>query len=41
MRPRSEYLAFRKYRDKLFALDKLGAITTWSVTTGKALEQKT
>jgi hypothetical protein len=41
MKPRNEYLAFRKANDKLFALDKLGAITTWSVTTGKVLELKT
>ena len=38
MRPRDEYLAFRRFKDKLYALDKLGALTTWSVTTGKVLE---
>lgn len=41
MRPRREYLAFRKYNDKLYALDKLGGVTVWSVITGKVLEQKT
>lgn len=41
MRPRNEYLAFRKFKDRLLALDKLGALTTWGVTTGKVLEQKT
>ena len=35
MRPRKEYLGFRKYQDKIMALDKRGNITTWSVLTGK------
>jgi hypothetical protein len=35
MRPRKEYLAFRKFKEKLMALDKKGNITTWSVLTGK------
>jgi hypothetical protein len=38
MRPRNEYLAFRKFNDRLLALDKLGALTMWSVITGKVLE---
>lgn len=41
MRPRNEYLAFRKFHDRLLALDKFGALTMWSVLTGKVLEQKT
>jgi hypothetical protein len=35
MRPRKEYLGFRKYQDKIMALDKRGNITTWNVLTGK------
>ena len=35
MRPRKEYLSFRKFNDKFMALDKKGNITTWSVLTGK------
>ena len=35
MRPRKEYLSFRKFKSKLMALDKKGNITTWSVLTGK------
>ena len=35
MRPRKEYLSFRKFKDKFMALDKKGNITTWSVLTGK------
>jgi hypothetical protein len=31
-------LAFRKFNDRLLALDKLGALTMWSVITGKVLE---
>lgn len=38
MRPRNEYLAFRKFKDRLLALDKLGAITTWGITTGKVID---
>jgi hypothetical protein len=35
MRPRKEYLSFRKFNDKFMALDKRGNITMWSVLTGK------
>jgi hypothetical protein len=35
MRPRKEYLSFRKFKDKFMALDKKGNITTWNVLTGK------
>jgi hypothetical protein len=35
MRPRKEYLGFRKFKDKIVALDKKGNFTTWNVLTGK------
>ncbi len=37
MKPRYKYLAFKKYKDKLIALDKKGFLTTWSIITGKIL----
>ena len=37
MRPRHKYLAFKKIKDKLIALDKKGFLTTWSIITGKIL----
>lgn len=40
MRPRTDYLAFRKFGDRLYALDRWGYITIWDVMTGKVLEQK-
>lgn len=39
MKARSEYIVFRKINDKLIALDDDGCLTTWSVVTGKVLEQ--
>jgi hypothetical protein len=39
MRKRSEYICFRKIHDKLIALDEDNVLTTWSVVTGKILEQ--
>lgn len=38
MRQRHKYIAFKKSKDKLIALDKKGYLTTWSVETGKILE---
>lgn len=40
MRPRNEYLSFRKFNDKLIALDKQGTLISWSVVTGKVLDFK-
>jgi hypothetical protein len=40
MRPRKEYLGFRKYKERIFALDKKGNFTTWFVLTGK-IDSKT
>jgi hypothetical protein len=39
MKVRSEYIVFRKIHDRLIALDDDGCLTTWSVVTGKLLEQ--
>ncbi|CDW78106.1 wd-40 repeat protein [Stylonychia lemnae] len=41
MRERKKYLAFKKQKDKLIALDKKGTLTTWSIQTGKILEHNT
>ena len=40
MKPRNKYLAFKKSRDKLIALDKKGFLTTWSIITGKILQHQ-
>ena len=40
MKPREDYLVFKKSRDRLMALDRKGRVTTWSVLTGKVLEHK-
>jgi hypothetical protein len=40
MRPRKEYLGFRKHKERIFALDKKGNFTTWFVLTGK-IDSKT
>ena len=40
MKPREEYLTCKRVKDRLMALDRKGRITTWSVLTGKVLEQK-
>jgi hypothetical protein len=40
MKPREEYIIFKKVRDRLIALDKKGRITIWSVLTGKVLEDR-
>ncbi len=40
MRPRKEYLGFRKYKERICALDKKGNFTTWFVLTGK-IDSKT
>ena len=37
MKQRHKYLAFKKIRDKVIALDKKGFLTTWSIITGKIL----
>jgi hypothetical protein len=39
MKPRSEYLTYREIQDRVIALDKEGILTTWSIQTGKILEQ--
>ena len=35
MRHRTHYVAFRKVRDKLLALDRKSHVTVWSIVTGK------
>jgi hypothetical protein len=37
MKPRKEYLGFRRYQDKIMALDLKGQITSWNVTNGKII----
>lgn len=39
MRPRNEYLAFKKIKDAFIALDKNQNLTTWNATTGKMIRQ--
>ena len=38
MKHRQKYLAFKKIKDKIIALDKMGYFTTWSIITGKILQ---
>ena len=40
MAERKYYLAFRKYQDKFYALDKSNFINCWSLTTGKLLARE-
>jgi hypothetical protein len=40
MRPREDYIVFKRVRDRLIALDKKGRITTWSILTGKVMDYK-
>lgn len=40
MKPRDDYITFRKVKDRLISLDRKGRVTTWSVLTGKILEDR-
>jgi hypothetical protein len=40
MKPREDYIVFKRVRDRLAALDRKGRITVWSVLTGKVLEHR-
>jgi hypothetical protein len=41
MRPRNEYLAFKRFKSRLMALDRFGTLTEWDVLTGKVMNQTT
>jgi hypothetical protein len=39
MRPREEYVCFRRVKDAFMALDYRQNLTTWNTTTGKMIKQ--